>query len=330
MYVNPTDQILSIGNSALLEIHLQGLATIEPSDFVFIATTTSAQELREPINLAIAAGTDETAVTMSTANVLSDSTINDGTLLADGSRSLQTTDVGYRFDVNQDQIDLIDYARFTSFDEVRTRSTEDTSEHIATALVNAQSIVLQGFHVTEPIVNNFMFEESAESDLTNARAIHGTPDHSSVNNWQAVERFMANLSVAWTDRRDQIIVGESSGQSAGAIHVVGAQGFETSSDAHIRVGSRTGDTPSLGDSFHFNDEASEGLEVTHVAVVDFASASISYYEHAAGTGREYATVQAAQTAELPLLGQRSVDEIHVIQHRAGDSTLHHVSHDLMV
>ena len=126
-------------------------------------------------------------------------------------------------------------------------------------------------------MNNFMFEESAESDLTNARAIHGTPDHSSVN--QAVERFMANLSVAWTERRDQIIVGESNGQSAGAIHVVGAQGFETSSDAHIRVGSRTGDTPSLGNSFHFNDEASEGLEVTHVAVVDFASASISYYEH---------------------------------------------------
>ena len=213
VYVNPTDQILSIGSSALLEIHLQDFATIEPSDFVFIATTTSAQELREPINLAIAAGTDETAVTMSTANVLSDSTINDGTLLADGSRSLQTTDVGYRFDVDQDQIDLIDYAEFTSFDEVRTRSTEDTSEHTATALVNAQSIVLQGFHVTEPIVNNFMFEESAESDLTNARAIHGTPDHSSVN--QAVERFMANLSVAWTERRDQIIVGESNGQSAG-------------------------------------------------------------------------------------------------------------------
>ena len=187
VYVNPTDQILSIGSSALLEIHLQGLATIEPSDLVFIATTTSAQELGEPINLAIAAGTDETAVTMSAANVLSDSTVNDGTLLADGSRSLQTTDVGYRFDVDQDQIDLIDYARFTSFDEVRTRSTEDTSGHTATALVNAQSIVLQGFHVTEPIVSNFMFEESAELDLTNVRAIHGTHDHSSGNHGQAVE-----------------------------------------------------------------------------------------------------------------------------------------------
>jgi hypothetical protein len=87
---------------------------------------------------------------------------------------------------------------------------------------------------------------------------------------------MANLGVAWTDCGDQIIVGESSGHSAVARHVVGTQRFETSSEAHVRVGSETGDTPSLKDSFHFNDEASEGLEVTHVAVVDFTWASISH------------------------------------------------------
>ena len=270
VYVNPTDQILSIGSSAVLEIHLQGLAAIEPSDFVFIATTTSAQALGEPIDLAVAAGTDESAVTISAANVLSDSTVNDGTLPADGSRSLQTTDVGYSFDV-------------------------------------------QGFHVTEPIASNFTFEASAESDLTNARAIPSTHDHSSGNHGQAVERFMANLSVAWTDRDDQVIVGEASGHGAGAIHVGGP-----------------GDTLCLGDSFHFNDETSEGLEITDVTVMDFTSASISYYEHAARTGREYATVQAAQTVELSLLGQHSADGIHVFQHRAGGGIVHHLSHDLMV
>jgi len=311
VYANPTDQILSVGSSALLEIHLQGLATIEPSDFVFIETTTSAQALGEPIDLAVAAGTDENAVTISAANVLSDSTINDGTLPANGSRSLQTTDVGYSFDVDQDQIDLIDYAKFASFDEVRTHSTENTGGHPATALVNAQSIVLQGFHVTEPIASNFTFEASAESDLTNARAIPSTHDHSSGNHGQAVERFMANLTVAWTDLDDQ---SEASGHSASAIHVVG----------------EPGDTLSLGDSFHFNDETSEGLEITDVTVMDFTSASISYYEHAARTGREYATVQAAQTVELSLLGQHSADGIHVFQHRAGGGIVHHLSHDLMV
>ena len=311
VYANPTDQILSVGSSALLEIHLQGLATIEPSDFVFIETTTSAQALGEPIDLAVAAGTDESAVTTIAANVLSNSTVDDGTLPANGSRSLQTTDVGYSFDVDQDQIDLIDYAKFASFDEVRTHSTENTGGHPATALVNAQSIVLQGFHVTEPIASNFTFEASAESDPTNARAIPSTHDYSSGNHGQAVERFMANLTVAWTDLDDQ---SEASGHSAGAIHVVG----------------EPGDTLSLGDSFHFNDGTSEGLEITDVTGMDFASASISYYEHAARTGREYATVQAAQTVELSLLGQHSADGIHVFQHRAGGGIVHHLSHDLMV
>ena len=32
---------------------------------------------------------------------------------------------------------------------------------------------------------------------------------------------MANLSVAWTDRDDQVIVDEASGHGAGAIHVGG-------------------------------------------------------------------------------------------------------------
>ena len=39
VYVNPTDHTLSIGDSALVEIHLQGIASIEPSDIVPAPTT---------------------------------------------------------------------------------------------------------------------------------------------------------------------------------------------------------------------------------------------------------------------------------------------------
>ena len=42
VYVNPTDQTLSIGNSGLLEIHLQGIVSVEASDFVFVAATAAA------------------------------------------------------------------------------------------------------------------------------------------------------------------------------------------------------------------------------------------------------------------------------------------------
>ena len=39
VYVNPTDQVLTIGDTGLQEIHMQGFVTIEPSDFVFAPET---------------------------------------------------------------------------------------------------------------------------------------------------------------------------------------------------------------------------------------------------------------------------------------------------
>ena len=42
VYVNPTDQTLNIGDSGLLEIHLQGIVSVAASDFVYAAATASA------------------------------------------------------------------------------------------------------------------------------------------------------------------------------------------------------------------------------------------------------------------------------------------------
>src|SRR6266478_2079189 len=55
VYVNPTDQTLSIGDSGLLEIHLQGIATIQASDFVYEPTTAPVVVAAESIDLALAA-----------------------------------------------------------------------------------------------------------------------------------------------------------------------------------------------------------------------------------------------------------------------------------
>ena len=55
VYVNPTDHTLSIGSSSLLEIHLQGIVTVESSDFVFVAAAAPAAVAGEPINLDLAA-----------------------------------------------------------------------------------------------------------------------------------------------------------------------------------------------------------------------------------------------------------------------------------
>ncbi|MFZ2159072.1 MAG: M10 family metallopeptidase C-terminal domain-containing protein, partial [Bradyrhizobium sp.] len=162
VYVNPTDQILSIGSSALLEIHLQGIVTVESSDFVFVAPTASAEVTGEPINLelAVTAENDEAAVTMTSADIPSDWTVSDAALLADQSLTLQTTDVSYGFDAEQDPIGSIDYARSTSFGEVRAQATEDTNGNAGITPANGRSIAPERVHVTAPTENDFAFDQA--------------------------------------------------------------------------------------------------------------------------------------------------------------------------
>ncbi|WP_249779210.1 VCBS domain-containing protein [Bradyrhizobium sediminis] len=173
VYVNPTDQTQSIGSSALLEIHLQGIVTVESSDFVFVAPTASAAVTGEPIilELAVTAENDEAVVTMTSADIPSDWTVNDDALPSDQSWSLQTTDVSYGFDVDQDPIGLIGHARSASFVEARTHATEDTSGNATIAPANGRSIVLERVHVTATTENDFAFDQVPLFDIAGTTTI---------------------------------------------------------------------------------------------------------------------------------------------------------------
>jgi VCBS repeat-containing protein len=158
VYVNPTDQTLSIGDSGLLEIHLQGIATIQASDFVHEPTTAPiVVAAGEPIDLALAATATDGIIATTTADNSLGWTLSDGALLADGTWTTQTTSVGYSFGADRDRIDLIDYARFTGSDEVRTHSTEYTDDDAAITLASGQSIELQHVHVMALTENKFVF-----------------------------------------------------------------------------------------------------------------------------------------------------------------------------
>ena len=169
VYVNPTDHTLSIGDSGLLEIHLQGIATIQASDFVYEPTTAPVLVAGETVDLALAATAenDGTLVT-TTADVSSGSTVSDSALVADGSWT--TTDEYFSFDAARDRFDSIDYARLTSSDEVRAYSTEDTNGDAAGTLTNEQSIVLQRVHVTVT-ENSFVFDQAPVLDDLGATTI---------------------------------------------------------------------------------------------------------------------------------------------------------------
>ncbi len=171
VYVNPTDQTLSIGNSGLLEIHLQGIVTIQASDFIYEPTTAPVVLASDTIDLGMAATAGGTVVTTTSAVASSDKTVSDGALIADWNWTVQTTKEGFSFDPARDQIDSIGYARFTSSDEVRTQPTEYTDDDAVITLASGQSIELQRVHVTAPMENNFAFDQSLVLDSAGAMTI---------------------------------------------------------------------------------------------------------------------------------------------------------------
>ena len=158
VYVNPTDQTLSIGSPALLEIHLQGVASVELLDFVFVAAATAAAAV-EPINLELAAmaETDAAVLAMTVADGSSEGTVN----LTDANA--QTIDVGFGFDADRDRFDF-DHARFASFGEDRTQPTQGTDDNAVVTPKNVQLVVPH--HVTELTANRFAFDPAPASAMT--------------------------------------------------------------------------------------------------------------------------------------------------------------------
>ena len=154
VYVNPTDHTLSIGDSGLLEIHLQGIATIQASDFIYEPPIVVAGET---IDLALAATAENDGTFVTTADASSGSTVSDSALVADGSGT--TTDAYFSFDAARDRFDSTDHARLTSFDEVWTRLTEYTDQDAVIALASAPSIELLRGHATAPTKENFTFHQ---------------------------------------------------------------------------------------------------------------------------------------------------------------------------
>ena len=150
VYVNPTDQTLSIGDSGLLEIHLQGIVSVEPSDFITAAAEAPAVvagELIDPALIMTAESNDGTIVTMATADALSDRTVSDGAILADGSWTNRT--IGER-----------DSFVFSSDEQARTYSTQTTNvDAAATAPTSEQPVEVQQVNVTAPTANNLALDQ---------------------------------------------------------------------------------------------------------------------------------------------------------------------------
>jgi len=160
VYVNPTDQTLSVGDSSLAEIHLQGIATIDASDFIIDPPTATVALAGAQADLAMAATLQADGTTATTAaDISSASTAPDGTLLADASWAEQTTNLSHAFSAERDQTDLVDNARSISSDDVQLHSTEDVDYDAAIALADGKPIEAHHVHAMAPTETHFVFDK---------------------------------------------------------------------------------------------------------------------------------------------------------------------------
>ena len=176
VYVNPTDQTLSIGNSGLLEIHLQGIATVEASDFDFVAAgVATAAASGEPLNLELAATaeTEGAVIATSTADGPSEAIVDDA------DATVQTSDVGFSLNADRDPL-VSGHARIVSFGEDLSKPTEETEISAVITPENGQPVVPHHLHISWPAESKFAFDSAPALNSASAMPAHDVMMHPSV------------------------------------------------------------------------------------------------------------------------------------------------------
>ena len=152
VYVNPTDQTLSIGDTGLVEMHLAGVTSIEPSDFVFASTVALTDSA--PIDPAAMMACDGAIIPTSISDASS------GTIARDAAAMSTThkTDIGDGIDVTPDKLVWIDDPGYAGFRETRTESSEHTVEETVITLPSGRSVDLPHVSFMAQIETGFVFD----------------------------------------------------------------------------------------------------------------------------------------------------------------------------
>ncbi|MGQ0684132.1 VCBS domain-containing protein [Bradyrhizobium sp.] len=168
VYVNPTDEVLDIGDPALLEIHLQGVVSVAESDFIHeeatATTVVTAGEAIDPALAAIAAA-EIVVLTSAIAEVSAES--EDGVSAHAGSWTLQATEESFKFDFDRG-VDSIGSIRIARFGEASAYATAASDGEAVTALVSGPPIELWHDPAAAPVEEHFTLQAGPAAGATAA------------------------------------------------------------------------------------------------------------------------------------------------------------------
>ena len=305
VYVNPTDQALSIGDSSLVEIHHNGFSTIQLSDFVVAAEAPGHAIGAEPAHLEPATSNEPTGGTPTTADVSSGETLRDRAAPDEAhDNSLPAKASGCAADADCERAVLIEHARFVHSDDAKAHLNEAGDGSIASSPPSKDLAVDQLHHAASAPEHQFVFAQ--------------TPAPGSGN------------EIAPAEERPVVASG---GDPVPSHETVSATPVEASHhDNHLRGHeSPTGEADRrdvasvhVEDSFHFKHSASHGSDFTKLEP-----------EHAAGSTQAGADAEAHHRSTTPM-NEPSV-HWHESAEASATETRHwgggaaaHLAHDLIV
>jgi VCBS repeat-containing protein len=312
IYVNPTDQILSVGATSLLEIHLEGVASIQPSDFALASAAAAAAS--EPIDPGLVAMSDNDATAVTpTAAVSSGQAVNDGTVAVDGNKAVQTAEAGcFRFDAGRDHIEPM--AAGSELQVVDHKQIPDGGDRLASPHGDWSIHSGTSTCVTSDNVNHIVSTQKQA-------ASEGAPHTGTIDIGLNVVLHSAVPTAPTSDDDNQSASGGASKPGIASIRGAGADDLESCALPHSSFGSRPAAALGLEDSFHFKQELpnSKGSEINDITELALHPSSTHHGANAA----EHHRPHGAQAVELVAPAHDSADALHAA---SGHEAIAHAAH----
>jgi hypothetical protein len=326
VYVNPTDQALDIGDSSLVEIHLQGVKSVADSDFVHqpptaaVMAAAAADAGIDPA-LLVTTASDGTVLTSATADASVDATVSDSARVTDFGWTMPT-DESFSFHFVRDRIDTVGSVRLASFGEARAYATEDSHGDAVTTPASLSSIEHPHGHATPLMEDHFTFDHEPIRVSASATATGDVPAASTsvtVDHASSVATATAELQLAEHDTAPGNSAGHS--QSQHASHAA-AEDAPASAEVQVAEHDAPGNSAGHSQSQHASHAAAEDAPASaevQVAEQDAApgnSAGHSQSQHASHSAAENASSGPPAQKEVAAASD-PVDSFHFKDDIAG-------------